>query len=83
MKVMYDVDIKEHLPRSKFQEEYNALQNFINSNHSSMRMEYEESDEHLLTVYGTMYKYIERHNMPITIKKRGKSLIILRKDDKK
>ena len=84
MKISHDVDIVELSLQRKYDAEYKAIDNFLRSKHTNLCMEYEESDKVIYAKLAGIRKYIFNHELPISVHKRGKFLIILRtRGDKK
>lgn len=83
MKVSYDVDATEVVLLRKYEEEYKAIDKFLRSKHLNLCMEYEESDKVIYATLQGIRKYIFNHELPLSVHKRGKFLIILRNGEKK
>lgn len=83
MKVSYDVETVGMVASRRYEDEYNAIDKFIRSKHSNLCMEYDESDKVIYATLQAIRKYIFNHDLSITVHKRGKFLIILRKGEKK
>lgn len=80
MKTTYDVDVKELGMINKYEAEYRAIDKFLRSKHTNLCLEYEETDKVLYLTLQGIRKYIFNHELPISVHKKGKFLIILRKD---
>lgn len=82
MKITHDVDVLEIGLICKYEAEYRAIDKFLRSKHTNLCLEYDASDKVIYSTLQGIRKYIFNHDLPISVHKRGKFLIILRKDSK-
>ena len=78
MKITHDVDVGTVNWKRKYDAEYTAIDKFMRSKHTNLCMEYGESDKVIYATHAAIRKYILNHELPLSVHKRGKFIIVLR-----